>query len=55
MEEQQTPSFLWVAEALLEHGRPSQTAYALYELLCESEFDDEEIVAVANALKDIVS
>ncbi|HXE96907.1 MAG TPA: hypothetical protein VN642_10905 [Dongiaceae bacterium] len=44
-----------VAESLRVHGRPSQIAFTLYELLTASDYSDEEILAVATALEDIVS
>lgn len=47
--------FRVIEESLLNHGRPSQIAFYLYELLSESGYSDEEIQEVASALEDIVS
>ena len=49
------PDLLGVAESLRQHGRPSQIAFMLYELLAAADYSDEEILAVATALEDIVS
>jgi hypothetical protein len=39
----------------LNHGRPTLIAFQFYEMLSETGYDDEEILDVASALKDIVS
>jgi hypothetical protein len=44
-----------VAESLRVHGRPSQIAFTLYELLTGADYSDEEILEVATDLEDIVS
>jgi hypothetical protein len=49
------PSLQGVAESLRVHGRPSQIAFTLYELLAGTDYSDEEILEVAAALEDIVS
>jgi hypothetical protein len=50
-----TPDLLGIAESLKTHGRPSQIAFAVYEMLQSADYTDEEIQAVADALHDIVS
>jgi hypothetical protein len=42
-------------ESLLNHSRPAQVAFHIYELLCGAGYDDEYIEEVAAALEDIVS
>lgn len=44
-----------IEESLLNHSRPVQVAFHLYELLSEAGYDDEYIQEVANALEDIVA
>jgi hypothetical protein len=53
--EEKTPDLMRVAESLQQHGRPSQIAFTLYELLTAADYSDEEILEVAHALEDIVS
>ena len=54
-ENMEEPSLQGVAESLRVHDRPSQIAFTLYELLTEADYSDEEILAVAAALEDIIS
>ena len=44
-----------IEEDLLNHSRPIQVAFHIYELLSEAGYDDEYIHEVASALEDIVS
>lgn len=41
-------------ESLLNHGRPIQMAFHLYEILSEAGYSDELILETAEALADIV-
>ena len=41
--------------SLLNHNRPVQVAFNLYEILSDAGYDDEYIQEVAAALEDIVS
>lgn len=41
-------------ETLLNHGRPVQVAFHLYEILSEAGYNDELILETAEALADIV-
>jgi hypothetical protein len=41
-------------ETLLNHGRPVQVAFHLYEILSEAGYSDELILETAEALADIV-
>ncbi len=42
-------------ESLLNHARPVQVAFHLYEILSEAGFDDDLITEVSEALTDIVA
>jgi alkylhydroperoxidase/carboxymuconolactone decarboxylase family protein YurZ len=55
MDTDNKPDLLGVAESLRQHGRPSQIAFMVYELLTANDYTDEEILEVAAALEDIVS
>jgi len=44
-----------IEEALLNHSRPTQVAFHIFELLSSAGYDDEYISEVASALDDIVS
>ena len=44
-----------IEEDLLNHSRPTQIAFHIYELLSEAGCNDEYIQEVASALEDIVS
>ena len=43
-----------IEESLLNHSRPVQVAFHLFELLSEAGYDDKYIGEVAAALEDIV-
>ncbi len=42
-------------ESLLNHARPVQVAFHLYEILSEAGYDDDMTLEVSEALADIVA
>lgn len=53
--EETTPDMLGIAKSLQMHGRPSQIAFLLFELLTAADYTDEEILTVAHELEELVS